>query len=125
MNRRKALEDRTHQLMLAAADRVREYDRGPTGVIEYINACARSSTVSVSTLTPRAPQGGSATGLGYRLTAVETEYHNVGKLINALETGAFPVETTLLEITPSAKGHGHLALTLDINISLIPEGVRE
>jgi hypothetical protein len=92
------LLSRKRLLLASATQGERSYEHSQTGVIEYLNHCAKTAGVRFITLTPvsSTPQG-ELTEITFSLS-LEDEFISVGKLIRNIERGPLSCAITKLHI---------------------------
>jgi Tfp pilus assembly protein PilO len=82
----------------------RKYEQNQTGVIEYLNDCAREAGIKYESLIPTENQSaGQIKEIGFKLTML-SRYNKVGKFLNTVENGALMICIKKLEINGKEGG---------------------
>ena len=75
------------------------YDQSETGVFEFLNASAKEAGIRFESLTPIASRSvAQIKDIGFKISFA-AGYHQVGKLLNGLETGAMFAQMKKLDLT--------------------------
>ena len=95
------------------------FEPNQTGVVEYLNECSKEARVPIESLTPNELQSNDfIKEMGFKITG-RGRYHELGRLLNAIETGQFLVRLRKVEFGKAAKGSDLIA-TIEGSAFLVP-----
>jgi len=76
-----------------------QFEQNQTGVIEYLNSCARNSHIQFLSLIPSESSSNDLVKeIGFKVTSLG-RYHKIGRLVNLIENGSLLVRMKKVELS--------------------------
>jgi Tfp pilus assembly protein PilO len=89
------------------------YAQTPTGVVEFLSACARKCNLQFESFAPSAIKSdGEIRDLGFKIHT-SGNYHQIGHFVNEMESGTLTIRVKKLEITNHSVGKSTIHLDLE------------
>ena len=111
--KKQTLQLRARDLTQALFMGDQRYGQSPTGVVEFLGACAKKSNVRFESLTPSDVNSREGINeLGFKIASI-AKFDQVGHLVNEMESGSFSVRLKSLELVSKPPGVSTLRLELE------------
>jgi len=108
-----ALQLRAKELTLALFLGDQTYGQSPTGVVEFLGACAKKSNVHFESLTPSGVNSQEGINeLDFKIASI-AKFDQVGHLVNEMESGSFSIRLKKLELVSKPPVLSTLRLELE------------
>jgi Tfp pilus assembly protein PilO len=91
----------------------RSFDQSETGVFEYVNANAKETGIRFESLIPiPSERAGQIKEIGFKINCA-ANYHQIGRFINAAETGAMLVRINKIALSSQSSGSPLLQVNIE------------
>ncbi len=96
------------------------YDQNQTGVIEYLNACARESGIKFESLVPTESESASQLRESGFKIGLNADFHHIGKFINTVENGAMNARIRKIDMQSRSKSGTPVSATIEGDVTILP-----
>lgn len=123
--KKSSLIDQNERLSSVLTKGVRTYNQNENGVFEYLNSNAKSNSVVFESLIPKESVNSAQSREFAFKVDFQASYHQLGRFVNAIETGSVPVNIVKMEIVTDPSKPSKLHVSSEGKAYLIAASVHE